>query len=107
MSASTREPSAAVPVNVHSDTPRSPATQCRPLFHCASGKFFQAAAKAARTASVPACRLPQASGPATVSNTQSSLMKRIKASISWRFQAAANSASMSAVTVFCIAYPST
>src|SRR5690606_30111851 len=34
---STRAPSARVPVNVHSDTPRSPQTRWRGERHCASG----------------------------------------------------------------------
>ncbi len=58
----------------------------------------RAAAKALRTASVPVWRVPQASGPAAVWNTQSSLAKLISASMSWRFQAALKAARVSVVT---------
>src|SRR5215813_868910 len=46
--------------------------------------------KAARTRSRPTWRVPHASGPALVSKTQSSAMKRISASTSWRFQSSKN-----------------
>src|SRR6185437_7529758 len=51
--ATTRLPSAAVPLKVHSETPRSPATKCLPSPQCASGKLVHACANALRTASRP------------------------------------------------------
>src|SRR5712691_11594645 len=95
-------PSEVVPVKSHSDTPRSPATKWRAPPKLASGKRLKTPAKASRTCSRPAKRLPQASGPAVVSKTQSSAMKPMMKSTSCRFQPSPNASRSLIVTMPCL-----
>ena len=79
---STRVPFRRVPVNVHSDRPRSPATKWRALPQCASGYCSNTAANAARTAACPSCLSPSTALPPEALKTQSVVIMDISASTS-------------------------
>ena len=99
--ASMRLPSAAVPVKVHSETPKSPLHEVPAVAPLRIGhRSPTPRRRPCAPPRGPTWRVPQASGPAAVSNTQSSLMKDISASMSWRFQASLNSVSRATVVMW-------